>query len=415
MMSTATFKQSSITIVGTMLNGLLGALFYISVARILGPVEFGLLTISIVTLTLISDIADIGINTGLVRFVSANLVNNKDKAMRILKLSLEIKIAVWVVAFFIVFFSAPFLAKEIFHKSELILPLRLVAFGVGGALLFSFATSSLQAFQKYFLWSGINITINLLRLILIFILGYNLVLNVENSLFVYIILPFFGFFITLLVLPWKRIFSAREEFSLSKELFAYNIPVAIFTIIAAFSARLDTYLTASFLSTREVGIYGVATQLAQVMPQLISAIGLVAAPKFSSFQSKEQMLTYFKKLQLLITALCVLGILSIPVVAYLIPIIFGSSYIEAVTPFIFIFLAMLVFLFSVPVHNAIIFYFGKPGVFIPVAVGHLLIIGILGYFLISNLGIIGASITVLAGTIFNFLYPLIWLLIKLKK
>ncbi len=415
MISTATFKQSSITIVGTMLNGFLGALFYILVARILGPVEFGLLTISIVTLTLISDIADIGTNTGLVRFVSANLVNNKDKAMRFLHLSLEIKLIVWLLTFLLVFTLSPFLATEIFHKKELTLALRLVSFGVGGALLFSFATSALQAFQKYFLWSGINIITNLLRLILIIFLGYSLKLNLENSLLIYIILPFFGFFISMLILPTRKIFSARKEFSLSKELFAYNIPVAIFSIIAAFSSRLDTYLSASLLSVREVGIYGAANQLAQVMPQLVSAIGLVAAPKFAGFQSREQMLTYFKKLQLLVTGICILGILSIPLAIYLIPIIYGSSYQEAVMPFIFIFLAMLVFLFSVPVHNAIIFYFGKPAVFIPVAIGHLLIIGILGYFLISNYGIIGASITVLIGTTFNFVYPLIWLLFKLKK
>lgn len=413
--NTATFKQSSITVVGTMLNGLLGALFYIFVARILGPVEFGLLTISIVTLTLISDIVDVGTNTGLIRFVSSNLTHDKDKAMRFLKLSLEIKIVVWVVAFLIVFFLAPFLATEIFHKAELILPLRLVAIGVGGALLFSFTTSSLQAFQRYYLWSGINIITNLLRLILILFLGYNLTLNLESSLLIYIILPFFGFFITMLVLPARKIFSAKGEFSLSKQFFAYNIPVAIFTVISAFSSRFDTYLSASLLSAKEVGIYGAANQLAQVMPQLVSAIGLVAAPKFASFQSKEQMLTYFKKLQLLVTGLCLLGILLIPIAAYFIPIIYGSSYSQAVIPFVFIFLAMLIFLLSVPVHNSIIFYFGRPDVFIPVAIGHLLIIGILGYFMISNYGIVGASITVFVGTIFNFIYPLIWLLVKLKR
>ena len=413
--NTATFKESSITIVGTMLNGLLGALFYISVARILGPVEFGLLTISIVTLTLISDVADIGTNTGLIRFVSSNLSHDKDKAMRFLKLSLEIKIAVWMLAFLTVFFSAPFLAQEIFHKVELILPLRLVAFGVGGALLFSFATSSIQAFQKYFLWSGLNIITNLLRLVLIFILGYNLALNVENGLLVYIILPFFGFFIAMLILPARKIFSAKGEYSLSKELFVYNIPVAIFTIISAFSSRLDTYLTASLLSTREVGIYGAASQLVQVVPQLVGALGVVAAPKFASFQSSNQMLAYFKKFQLLVLGLCLLGILSIPLFVYLIPIIYGHGYQEAVIPFTFLFIAMLVFLFSVPVHISVIYYFARPDVFIWVAIGHLLIIGGLGYIMISSYGIIGASITVLVGTTFNLIYPLIWLLIKLKR
>ncbi|HCB23045.1 hypothetical protein A3B42_02380 [Candidatus Daviesbacteria bacterium RIFCSPLOWO2_01_FULL_38_10] len=412
---TATFKQSQITIIGTLINGTLGALFYIFLARFLGPSDFGLLTIALTTLVLIADMADIGTNTGLIRFVSANLIQSSDKAYRFLKLSLEIKLFAWAISFLIIFLLAPFLAREVFHKEDLILPLKLAAFGVGGALLFSFATSALQVYQKYFLWSAVNILTNFLRLILILALGYYLTLNVTNGLLVYIILPFFGFFVTLFILPARKILAGKNEFSLSKELFRYNIPVAIFTVIAAFSARLDTYLNAALLSAREVGIYGAANQMVAVMPQLVSALGLVASPKFASFQNNKQMLIYFKKFQFFVSGLCLLGILTIPVAVFLIPLLFGPQYVDAVLPFIFLFLAMIVFLFSIPVHHSIIFYFGRPDVFIWVSLGHLTIIGGLGYIMISNFGIIGASITVLAGTTFNFLYPLFWLLIKLKK
>lgn len=412
---TATFRQSQITIIGTLLNGFLGALFYIILARFLGPADFGLLIIALTTLVLIADMADIGTNTGLIRFVSANLAQNKDRAYRFLKLSLEIKLIAWVASFLIIFFAAPFLAIEIFHKKELILPLKLVAFGVGGALLFTFATSALQAYQKYFLWSAVNILTNFIRLILILILGYYSLLGILNSLVIYILLPFFGFFVTLLIIPTRKIFSSKEEFSLSEEFFKYNIPVAIFAAVSAFSSRLDIYLNAALLSTREVGIYGAASQMVAVMPQLVSALGLVSAPKFASFQNIQQMLIFFKKFQFFVLGLCLLGILIIPVLVFIIPMFFGFQYQEAVVPFIFLFLAMIVFLFSIPVHHSIIFYFGRPDVFIWISLGHLLIIGGLGYFMISNFGIIGASITVLVGTIFNFLYPLFWLLIKLKK
>lgn len=414
-LQTATFRQSQITILGTIINGALGALFYVALARFLGPSNFGLLTIALTTMVLIADIADIGTNTGLIRFVSSNLVRNSDKAYRFLKLSLKIKLIAWLVSFSAIYLLAPFLATFLFHKEELMMPLRLSAFGVGGALLFTFATSSLQAYQKYFLWSIINILTNSLRLILILILGYYLMLNIESSLLVYMLLPFFGFFVTLFILPTRKILRSKDEFSLSKELFKYNIPVAAFTVVAAFSARLDTYLNAALLSTREVGIYGVASQLVQIMPQLVSALGLVSAPKFASFQNNTQMLIYFKKFQLFVSGLCLLGILSIPVSAYLIPILFGWLYQEAVIPFIFLFIAMLIFLFSIPVHHSVIFYFGRPDVFIWVSLGHLLIIGIVGFVMISNYGVIGAAATVLLGTVFNFLAPLIWFLKKLYE
>ncbi len=412
---TATFKQSQITITGTIVNGTLGALFYIVLARLLGPSDFGLLTISLTTLVLIADIADIGTNTGLIRFVSSHINSDKEKAYRFLKLSLEIKLIAWVVAFAGVYLLAPFLAVAVFQKQELILPLRLVSFGIGAALLFSFATSALQAFQKYFLWSAVNILTNALRLILILALGYYSLLNVGSSLLAYIMLPFFGFFVTLFILPTRKFILSKEEFSLSGELFKYNIPVAIFTIIAAFSARLDTYLNAILLSSREVGIYGAANQLIQIMPQLVSALGLVSAPKFASFQKIDQMLIYFKKFQLFVLGLCILGLLAIPLAIYFIPLLLGSAYNEAIIPFVILFLGYLIFLFSIPVHHSIIFYLGRPDVFIWVSLGHLAIIGFLGYFLISGFGIIGAAVTVLVGMVFNFLYPLGWLLVRLRK
>lgn len=412
---TATFKQSTITISGTFINGSLGVLFYVLLARYLGPSDFGLVTISLTTLVLIADIADIGTNTGLIRFVSSNLSVNKEKAFKFLKLSLEVKLIAWGVVLLSFFFLAPFLATQIFHKPQLISPLRLVAFGVGGALLFTFATASLQAYQKYFLWSSINIITNFLRLILLLILIYYSILSVNNSLIIYILLPFFGFFVTLFILPVRKIVQSKGELSLSKELFKYNIPVAIFSIIAAFSARLDTYLNAALLSTREVGIYGAASQLVQFMPQLVSALGLVAAPKFASFGENKQMLTYFKKFQLFVFGLVFLGILIIPLSIYLIPLLFGPLYQEAIIPFIILFLAHLIFLFSIPVHHSVIFYFGRPDVFIWVSVGHIILIGGLGYLMISNFGLAGAAITVLVGMIFNFLCPLVWMLMRLKK
>lgn len=414
-LATATFKQSQVTVTGTIINGTLGALFYIVLARFLGPASFGILTIALTTQVLLADIADVGTNTGLIKFVSSNLAQNSDKALKFLKLSLKIKLIAWAVSFLIVYFSAPFVAIHIFHKVELILPLRLVSIGIGGALLLTFATSALQAFQKYFIWSLINILTNSLRLLLILLLSFYYFLNVENSLIVYMILPFFGFFVALFILPARKILKSKGEFSLSAEFFRYNIPVAIFTIIAAFSARLDTYINAALLSNKDVGIYGAANQLVQIMPQLVSALGLVSAPKFASFQNNSQMIVYFKKLQLLVLGLCILGIFTIPISAYLIPMLFGPAYQDAIIPFIFLFIAQLVFLLSIPVHHSIIFYFGRPDTFIWVSIGHLLIIAVLGYFMILNYGVIGASITVLVGMIFNLVYPLIWLLIRLRK
>lgn len=411
---TATFKQSQITILGSLINGGLGALFYILMARILGPSDFGLLIVAIATLTLIGDMADFGTNTGLVRYVSASIGNDKEKAIKFLKLSLEFKILVWILVLVLGIYLAPVIAEGIFNKPELTGALRLVMVGVGGALLFSFATSALQSLQKYSIWSIVNVATNFLRVVMIIFLFLFGSLNLQNGLLSYILLPFFGFSLALLFLPFKEILKARNEVSVAKELFKYNFWVGIFTLIAAVSGRLDTFLTARLMTTEQLGIYGAANQLVTVVPQVITALGVVAAPKFSSFVNNHDMLVYLKKFQLYVLGLCLLGLLAIPLVVYLIPIIFGSAYLAVSGPFVLLVIAMLIFLFSIPVHSSIIYYFGKPDVFVWVSVGHLLIIGILGYFLILNFGIMGAATSVLVGTVFNFIVPLIWLIKKIR-
>lgn len=414
-LKTATFKQSQITIAATFINGLFGAAFYIISARFLGPSNFGLLTVSVATLTLIADIVDFGTNTGLVRFVSANEKVDKDKTLKILKLSLEFKIIVWIAVLILGYFLSPILALSLFNKTELIVPLRLVMFGVGGALLLSFATSALQAFQKYFIWSIVNIATNLLRLLLVILLLLYGKFDLFSGLFSYILLPFFGFSMSLFFLPSKKIFNTKNELSVGRQLLSYNFWVGIFTIIAAISARLDTFLSARLLSSFNLGIYGAANQLVQIVPQIVGALGTVTAPKFASFTNIKDMILYLKKFQIFVLGLSVLGLLTIPIAIYLIPQFFGKEYALAINPFIILFLAMLIFLISVPVHTSIIFYFGRPDIFVWVSFLHLIIMGFLGFILISNFGIVGAAFTVLVGTIFSFVAPLGWLLIKISK
>lgn len=415
LLRTATIRQSSITMTGSVINGILGALFYVVMARALGPADFGLLVVAITTLTLIADIVDFGTNTGLVHFVSANLATDKVRVLQILKLSLEIKLLVWLTVLLVGIVFVPYIADKIFNKIELITPLRLVMIGVGGALFFSFTTSSLQAFQKFVSWAFINISANFLRLVLIFLLLFYQQLNLASSLIVYISLPFLGFFLSLLLLPTQAFLTVKDETKLTGQLINFNRWVALSTIVAALSSRLDIFLTARLLSVKEVGIYSAANQLTVIIPQLVGALGVVAAPKFASFNNISKMLVYFKKFQALVLALVGIGLLVIPLSYYLIPIIFGVSYTASIPPFILLFLAMLVFLVLVPIHNSIMYYFAKPQVFVWLSFGHLLIMGILGYFMILNFGVIGAATTVLIGMIFNLLVSLIWFLRKIRQ
>ena len=411
---TSTFKQSSLTMFGTVTNGFLGAVFYILVARYLGPAQFGLFSIATLVLNMVADIGDLGTNTGLVRFVSANRIDNPEKANRFLKLGFEVKlIAAFVIGIVGVSLSS-WITVFLFKKPELAPLLRIAFIGVSGSLLFSFILTTLQAYERFWSWSLIQVISNAGRIVLIFLFFRFINVSAFTSMGAYILIPMLGFVGGLFVTSTK-FFNVKGEITEIKDFFHYNKWVALFTLIAAVSGRLDSFLTARYLTVFEIGIYSAATRVTQIVPQLVGAISTVVAPKMANVGSKKELVEYIKKTQIFVIAIAILGILSIPVVSYFIPILFGSAYTASVPIFIVLLFAMLVLLISIPIHTAVFYYFSYPKLFVYISTGHLLIVALAGYFFIPTYGVMAIAYSVLAAGIFGFVVPSIWVYRKLFK
>lgn len=409
---TNTFHQSILTISATIISGVLGLLFYMLVARNLGPGALGIFAVSVAVLSLVADIGDLGTDTGLIRFIGKYSEDMKMQ-LGLLKLSMEVKILVWFVVLVVGWFVAPIIASLIFHKVDLTEPLRIAFIGVGGALFLSFTSHGLQAFQKYKIWAVILVTSNLVRLVIISILVLTVGLNIQNTLFTYISIPLLFFVVSLFFLP--KFFRIKGELGVVREFFKFNRWIFLLSIVAAFNSRVDTFLITRLLSIDQVGIYSAANQLTSFVPQLSFAIATVAAPKLARFSSKKDVLSYFKKLQLFVFGLCFVGLLGIPIGYYIIQNLYGFSYQGAFLPFIVLYLSQLVFLISLPTHQSIFYYFAKPKVFVPICIIQLLIVTMSGWWLINSFGILGASLAVLLGNLFLFIAPALWVTYQFKK
>lgn len=402
-----TVRQGAVTSFATVTNGLLGVAFYILTARLLGSTDFGILVVALTTLTLVADMAAVGTDTGIVKFVGQHYASDRDLALKFLKLGLEIKFVIGVAVLILGWIFMPLLAVNILLKPELVVPLRLAMVGSFFTLLFTFATTSLQAIQKFWTWGAVNIFSNALRLGLIIALGLLGYLNVNSSLVSYLLCIALGFFVTLFFLP--NFFKARNESSVAREFLHYNKWVAAFVMIAAVSGRLDTLMSTRLLALKDIGIYGVATGLAVVGSQIVSGITTVVAPKLASFDTDKKAVDYLKKLQLLTVVLGITAVaIGIPASYFVVPVLYGKEYLPSIAPLAILIISQAIFIISIPAHSAAIFYFSYPKLFVYVGVVHLAIIGGLGYFLITNFGYMGAAYTVLAGNIWNFLIPFAW-------
>lgn len=412
-LDTSVLRQSGITLLGTFLNGLFGAFFYILAARVLGPSGFGLISVAILTMTLISDIGDLGTNTGIINFVPRYLKENPEKSKKILKLGLEIKFFVSLFALVFGLFFSGFIARIFFVKPELTIPLKIAFVGVGASLFFSFIISTLQAKQKFWEWSAIQVATNALRFAIMLLAVFFGFLSVENTMWIYVSLPFLGFLIGLFLIK-EDFLRAKSEYKVFEDFFAYNKWVAAFTFLTAIGSRLDTFITARFLDSFQVGIYSAANELVKVVPQIVVALGAVIAPEMASIGDLREFFNYLKKIQIFVLCLALLGVVSIPFILRLIPIIFGIDYIQSGPIFNILLIANLIFLISVPVHMATLYYFSFPKLFFFLSLAHLFIIGGLGWLFIRNYGIFGAATTVLVGQIVNFIIPAFWVMNKIK-
>lgn len=406
-LATKTVRQSAVTVGGTIINGLIGWIFYILVARELGPAKFGIFTVATATIALLSSIFNVGIDTGLVRFVGKYISSEKTKALRFMKLGLEVKFVSGMVLVCVGWVLAPFFAKVVFNKPELIFPLRLSLIGALGYLLSFFVTSTFQAMQKFFSWAALIIFMTSLRVLAILGLIYLGIGGADFTIYAYIYSPFIGFLVGLTFLP--KFFKVKNEFAVAREFFHYNKWVAAFTLIAAVSSRLDTFISTRLLTLSDLGIYSVANSLAGFVSGIVLALATVVAPKLASFTSNVEAKRYLKKLQFFVLALGAAGLsFGIPLSYYVIPKFYGLSYVASISPFIILLASQIIFLISVPVHTSIYYYFSKPKVFVFVETGYLILVSGLGWLLISRFGFLGAAVTMLAGNIFNFLVPGVW-------
>lgn len=413
-LKTRTIAHFAITLTGTAINGVLGVLFFIFLARTLGPESFGIVSISIILLTFVADIADIGINTGIINFVGRSVHSNYEEALKFLNLGLKLKLYIYAAVLITGIFSAPLIAQYIFLKPGLEHFLRLSFIGVGGAMLFSFSTNSLQALQKYKLWAILNIFSNALRLFLVFLLSALLVLDTNSALIAYIVFPFFGFFISLFLLP-KKFINVKNENTVLKQFLHYNKWVAASILVAAISSRVDSFFVARFLSIEQTGYYSVGVQLSSILPQFTYAIAAVVAPKIASYKEKKDLVIYLKKLQLFTLGISALGLIASPVIFFVLPLIYGTKYSLSIWPLLLLLYAQLIFLLSIPSHQTIFYYFSSPKVFVLISTIILFILVASNLILIPAFGIVGAATSVLIGSIINFMIPTLYVIKKLGR
>jgi len=164
---------------GTVINSLLGLAFYIFIARILGPSDFGNFSYLMGFGLLAAEVGDLGLGSAIVRFGSGSELAGIFTITFIQRIIAAI-----------VFFGVAFFASGNFYLSAI----------VATSLQFlSLVTQTFLARQKYALFVVTNIFGNISRLFFVWI-SSNSTLNVTNSLYAFSAANFIAFLLGMLML-----------------------------------------------------------------------------------------------------------------------------------------------------------------------------------------------------------------------
>ena len=111
----------------------------------------------------------------------------------------------------------------------------------------------------------------------------------------------------------------------------------------------------------------------------------------------------------------VLNLFLIPLAPFLIPLLLGVEYKEAVPAFQVLSLAMVFILLSVPAQGTLIYFLSKPKIFFILSLIQFLVIVIFYLIFIPKYGAFGASLAFLISSFLAFVIPTIFVLVKFKK
>ena len=400
----ATGKDTAIVTLGTAINVILGGLFFIIVPRVLGPGDYGLFSTVVATGILATSVANLGIDTGILRFIKKDS-NRSDKYLSI---ALKSYIFLGIVIALLGFLISPLISQ--FLKQEQITNLLRIAFASTIILLLTnLYTAALQAKHEFTKASVISIASNLLRLVILAICA--LFLNVGLILItaLFFTVPIISVILGSFFLPIKL---TKTDKTNVIDFHKYNLWIALSLIVT--SIPFDNYLLLKLSGPAQAGIYAAPYKILTFVYQFSSNFTRVLASRFSSFDTNAKAKEFALKSSAFLFLFTIGLVLLILIASPLVNAIFGQDFQGSAVVFKWLTAGFIFFFASTIPTSIILYYLGKSQVTFFISTVKIIIFVMLLFILIGAYQAVGAAMAFTLAEIFSFLTSLLYVLYKLR-
>lgn len=265
----------------------------IIIARLLGPSNYGLFSLTMFVPFLLNDLVDIGISSALVK-IPAKLIaeGDSDGARRILKLGVLLKLATGAAGFFVCYVGADLISTFILNRPELSSFLRIASAVIVFQAVFDATASSFLGLDRMQYSASLQVLQSIMKSVLgpgLVLLGFGVSGAVTGTVISVAVAGAVG--AAILFSRYARSVSIGTGQCLVREVhlvLEYCAPLYLAGIVGMFSSRYQNIVLAYFATNMEIGNFNAASNLATVISILTYPITMALFPMFSKMDPLNQ-------------------------------------------------------------------------------------------------------------------------------
>lgn len=325
-------RQSAVVSVSTVATGVISGLALIYVSRAIGPTQFGIFSVGIAIMSVLSKFGDAGLNTVITRLLP-KLQTDQKTATLLLKQVISWKLlftGMGVVGALVL--SQPLLrALNYPHFDQFLLAL----FGCVVLIVYEHTYVVLSALHRFTAISLLGLLQASLKLIVFVSIGILGLASVQTIALAYYSLPLVALAVFAIIFrDWIVLLPGVAPKSIQKDIARHAFHAGFGVVAMVLIANVDMLFVQKYLNPFETGIYAGASRIALFVGFVASAVGGVLNNRVARYHDRETLVLYLKKSASLVVVAALGFLCFLPVTRLILILTIGREYLPGLIPLI---------------------------------------------------------------------------------
>lgn len=278
-------RSGGLVFVGLVFEVVVLFLTKVLMARVLGPDQFGAVSLGIAVLTVTSTLVLLGLDTGISRFMPRDDDVSATRGVVLSAMQIALPLALLSGGLLVVF--APAIGTHAFHDPSTVPILRVIALVVPLSVFTKLALGGIRGAKrilpKVYLKNVATPATRLVAVGGLLYIGWNAVGIAWAYFLSYAIACLIGLYYLRRDTP---LFSKVSYTRRHRDLLVFSMPLVISAVMALVFDKLDTLMLGYFGATSQVGIYNVVYPVAWALLMMLNAFTYLFMPALSELHSE---------------------------------------------------------------------------------------------------------------------------------